>query len=182
MLKNTQSFNHTAQENKYFSDSQLYTYSAHYPNIMQSMCFRIQTFEEARRLAAKLSQYYPNPNQAETGLNELLINAIEHGNLNISFEEKQKILQDNAWINTVYERLFLIKNKQKKVIVKFEKTPGCITTHIKDQGEGFAWKKFLNRQPDFSANGRGIFIAQNFAFDSLEYIDNGSHVISRTFY
>lgn len=170
------------QKNSHFFSHDLTVYSAHYPNLIQSMHYQLQTFEEARRLATKLSQYYPNQNQAETGLNELLINAIEHGNLNINFEEKQKILQDNEWMNTVYERLFLLKNKQKKVFVKFEQTPDCLTVQIKDQGKGFAWQKFLDHQPSFTTpNGRGIFIAQNFAFDTLEYLGNGSHVICRVY-
>tara|TARA_R110002110_G_scaffold195770_1_gene405431 strand:+ start:33824 stop:34360 length:537 start_codon:yes stop_codon:yes gene_type:complete len=158
-----------------------YSHQLSYPSIIHQVRYQLQTFEEARKVAYQLSKYYPSPNRAETGINELLINAIEHGNLDISFEEKQRILQDNAWMNTVYERLFLLKNKQKKVIVQLEQTPDCITVQIKDQGEGFNWRKFLDNKPGFTPNGRGIFIARHYAFDTVEYQGNGNHVICRSY-
>jgi anti-sigma regulatory factor (Ser/Thr protein kinase) len=177
MLKNVYPL---GQNNSVLPDES-HSHQRDHPSIIQQKNYQLQTFEEARNVAYQLSQHYPFASRAETGLNELLINAIEHGNLNINFEEKQRILQDNDWMNTVYERLFLLKNKQKKVYIQFEKIPACITVQIKDQGDGFEWHKFLDNKPGSSANGRGIFIAKNYAFDTLEYLGNGNHVICRSY-
>lgn len=157
-------------------------YDASYPGIIQQQYFQVQTFEEARKLAHNLSKKFPHPNQAELGLNELLMNAIEHGNLNISFEEKHKILQNNDWMNTVYERLFMQENKKKKVFIMFEKTASCVSIHIQDQGDGFNWQHYLGKAPNAQINGHGIFLAKNYAFDCLEYYGNGNYVVGRAYF
>ena len=177
MLKNVYPL---GKNNSVYANENL-PHQLYYPNIIQQKNYQLQTFEEARKVAYQLSKHYPSPSRAETGLNELLINAIEHGNLDISFEEKQQILQDNAWMNTVYQRLFLQQNKKKKVLIQFEQTPGCITVQIQDQGEGFKWHTFLNNKPGFAPNGRGLFLAQHYAFDTLEYLGKGNHVICRSY-
>lgn len=49
--------------------------------MLLSADFRLRTLEEARRLTLMLSQACPDPKRVVLGLSELLINAVEHGNL-----------------------------------------------------------------------------------------------------
>lgn len=42
---------------------------------------------------------------------------------------------------------------------------------ITDQGEGFAWERYLEMDPSraFDTHGRGIAMARMISFDSVEY-------------
>lgn len=172
---------HSSNAEKKYSQRSQPSYRSTYLKALQIRYFQIQTFEEARKVAFELAKSYPHPTIAETGLNELMMNAVEHGSLNISFDEKHKILNENNWMNTIYERLFSPDNKKKKVSIRFEKTPTCITTIVQDQGEGFDWTRFTDNQPTPDLNGHGIFLAKHYSFDDLEYIGNGNTVISRVY-
>lgn len=150
-------------------------------NIIQLKYFRFQTFEEGRRTAQYISDFCPNPLKAEAGLNELFMNAIEHGNLGITYEEKNNILTKNKWLSTVHERLFLPENRGKQVKVVFEKTIDAITIFIKDCGQGFNWRPFLSHHNKFNYNGRGIMIAKQYAFDEVNYNNPGNEVTCRIY-
>ncbi len=41
------------------------------------------------------------------GLSELLVNAIEHGNLEIGYDEKSRLLQSEGWQGEIDRRLAL---------------------------------------------------------------------------
>jgi DNA-binding response OmpR family regulator len=140
--------------------------------------FTVQHLEEADNLAALLAKICPEPDKVVLGLWELLINAVEHGNLNISYEEKSELLQKNIWRQEVDRRTRLPENAGLKVKVHFERTPDEITITIEDMGSGFDWKPFLDFSPDrvFDTHGRGIAIAGNYSFHHLEYIDKGNKV------
>ena len=56
--------------------------------------FHLSTMLEARTLAGSLSGYYPHPQRTILGISELLINAVEHGNLGITYMEKSQLLKD----------------------------------------------------------------------------------------
>ncbi len=56
--------------------------------LMEEARFRLCTFEEAKNLAFLIANCFPDPRSAVYGLNELLINAVEHGNLGITYDEK----------------------------------------------------------------------------------------------
>lgn len=148
----------------------------HFPEIIQMQQVSFRTFEEARSIAMHMSEWCPNPLQAQAGLNELFINAIEHGNLGITYEEKNQILKKNTWLSTVYGRLFMAENKTKRVRVCFIKTPDCIQIKIKDSGKGFNWKPYLSLQDNRRFNGRGIMIAKEYAFDDIAFNSLGNEV------
>ena len=55
------------------------------------------------------------------GLVELMINAIEHGNLGITYEEKTDLLDSNLWSVEVNRRIRLEENKNKYAVVTYQK-------------------------------------------------------------
>ena len=59
--------------------------------------FQLRTLPEVRTLATALSAYYPQPQRVFLGISELMVNAVEHGNLGISYEEKSRLLQERRW-------------------------------------------------------------------------------------
>ena len=97
-------------------------------------------------------------------LMELLMNAIEHGNCKISYEEKSEYLNQGGDI------LDLIRKKcqdpevdKKKVYLNYRINPKKSIIRIRDEGEGFNWKKQVpptGEEGTKEMHGRGIFMAR----------------------
>ena len=140
--------------------------------------FAIRTIDEARDLAGVLANACPEPETAVIGLTELLVNAVEHGNLGITYEEKSALRNCHAWEAEVQRRLELAENAAKQVDVQFHRVNGEIQFHIRDAGKGFEWKRFLDIDPRraFDTHGRGILLARHFSFSALEYAGAGNEV------
>jgi len=140
--------------------------------------FSIRLIDEVDNLAALLAKMCPEPDKVVLGLWELLINAVEHGNLGITYEEKSELLSQDAWRQEVDRRTKLPEHADKRVKIHVERTPEGITFVIEDMGPGFDWKPYLEFSPDrvFDSHGRGIAIAGNYSFESIEYMGNGNKV------
>lgn len=107
---------------------------------------------------------------------ELLINAIEHGNCKITFEEKSKWLEQNRDI------MDLIREKNKDPAVKAKKVYFSYTItaeetriSIKDEGDGFDWRGTLKKKLTPGLHGMGMQMA-NIYVDNLSYNDKGNEV------
>jgi len=114
------------------------------------------------------------------GIQEMIINAIEHGNLQINFEEKSKILRNGLNINEIIEkRAKLLENSSKKVKITFILTQQKVTYIIKDQGSGFDIKKIMieieHNLNTYTEHGRGIFLTKKY-FDEFYYNKEGNEV------
>lgn len=146
--------------------------------LLRRVEFTLHTVDEARMLAASLASLYPDPQRTLLGLSELLINAVEHGNLGISYQEKSVLLQEVRWEQEIKRRLALPENSGKEVHVLLEHLPAKICITITDCGEGFDWVQYLEMSPDraFDPNGRGIAMSRMMSFDSLEYLGKGNQV------
>ncbi|MFC2155882.1 response regulator, partial [Acidobacteriota bacterium] len=59
----------------------------------------------------------------KNGLQELLINAVEHGNLNISYEEKQELLEKGDYNAHLKEKASHPEYSDKYVVIKVFSTP-----------------------------------------------------------
>jgi len=142
--------------------------------------FVFRTLGEARHVATVLANACPNPQTAVFGLVELLVNAVEHGNLGISFNEKASLLKQGDWAGEVERRLGLPDYINKKVTVSLEITEDEIRFVIKDEGKGFDSDQYLRIDPDRACctHGRGIAMANMLSFDRLEYMEEGSKVLA----
>jgi DNA-binding response OmpR family regulator len=147
---------------------------------MRNSDFEIQTLDDARALTPFLARMFPEPENASIGIVELLINAIEHGNLEIGYEYKGKLLEQNNWLSETTRRLSLPAYRDKKVHIHLERHDDRIALTIRDEGMGFDWRGFetLSENRLFDLHGRGIAIA-NKIFDGLTYSAPGNIV---TFY
>lgn len=146
--------------------------------LMTQGSFTFKSLDHARMLAAKLANVCPNPNEVVIGLTELMINAVEHGNLGITYEEKSQLTLGNEWENEVVKRLTLPEYKDKYIEVEFVRTKKEIKFVITDQGSGFDWKQYMCISPDrvFDTHGRGIAMANLISFDQIEYLGSGNKV------
>jgi CheY-like chemotaxis protein/anti-sigma regulatory factor (Ser/Thr protein kinase) len=146
--------------------------------LLKDAHFRLQSVDEARNLAAFLANACPEPEKVVTGLSELLLNAVEHGNLGITYAEKTVLNREGRWLEEVNQRLQLTEHQHKRVDVHFNNDGHLIRIRICDQGEGFDWEQYLEIDPArvYDNHGRGIAMARMLSFDNLEYLGCGNEV------
>lgn len=142
--------------------------------------FHFRTLEEAGELAQLLADFCPNPQGVLFGLSELMINAIEHGNLGITYREKTLLLMENDWQAEVLRRLELPQFRDRVARVRFERSADKLCFTIADEGQGFDWQRYLDFDPSriFDPNGRGIAMAHRSNFSNIDYQGNGSTVVA----
>jgi len=140
--------------------------------------FAVTTPAEAQNVALLVGGLFPRPELATSGLYELLLNGIEHGNLGIGFKEKAKLLASGTWEEEISSRLNLPENTGKKVTLQVTQDPQRIEVLITDMGSGFVWRPYLEIEPSRAtmANGRGVAKANMLCFDTLSYLGNGNQV------
>ena len=142
--------------------------------------FHFQTINEGLGIINIIAHAFHNPEKIVYALGELVINAIEHGNLKISYAEKKELLYESKLEKEIALRTALPENKDKFATLKYKKFNDHIEIEIKDQGSGFAWEKYMSFDPERIAdpNGRGIATAK-VNFDLLQYTENGTKVICK---
>ncbi|MBK9502272.1 MAG: cyclic nucleotide-binding domain-containing protein [Leptospiraceae bacterium] len=111
-------------------------------------------------------------------LNEMLINAIEHGNCEITTDEKKEWMLDDRKMRELVE----LKKKDPKiasriVTLEYELLETKISITITDKGKGFDFKSFLNANllEVKGYSGRGILMTKCF-IDSITYHEPGNKV------
>lgn len=147
--------------------------------LLDSGRFSFRDLNEAKMLTTLLAAACPEPDKVAMGLSELLINAIEHGNLGISYKEKSQLIENEKWEAEIEQRLTLDEYAKLKVSVIFERKENEISILVSDQGEGFEWQQYLEMSPERSqdSHGRGIAMANMLSFNSVEYQGTGSEVL-----
>ncbi len=138
--------------------------------------------EITHRITRNLTKYLDpgNIKVIQIALREIIINAIEHGNLGLTFDEKSASMVNDNYFNLIRERQLISDNQDKKVHIDYSINDDCVIYTVADEGEGFNKEKYtsafqeeINEQLLF--HGRGISIARN-AFDSITYNDKGNLV------
>ena len=112
------------------------------------------------------------------GLFEMLLNAIEHGNLQIDYESKSEALHKNEFLKLFEQRRKDPNFINRRVFVDMEVDQGACRVDIRDQGSGFDWRRWISRRNSDSvlaAHGRGIMMTQLY-FDKIFYNEAGNHV------
>jgi CheY-like chemotaxis protein len=134
-----------------------------------------RTPKEATDLGTLLAKACPDPERVVLGLSELLVNAVEHGNLGIGYADKSELTRSGTWEEEIARRLALPELAARVATVRLERDPDAVTITIRDQGQGFDPTPYLQIDPDrvFDSHGRGIALANLLSFDALEYRDGG---------
>jgi DNA-binding response OmpR family regulator len=140
--------------------------------------FLFRSLDEAHYLAGALAALCPDPGPVAMGLTELLVNAIEHGNLEISYAEKKQLRQSDGWEDEVARRLRLPEFAERVAKVTIERAPDEVCFVVEDAGQGFDWQTYLEFDPQraFDPNGRGIAMARQVSFAQLQYRGRGNIV------
>ncbi len=141
-------------------------------HLIKECYFEASTLSDIRYLSTLLANFYPNPQLVVEGLSEILLNAFEHGNLGISYEDKTRLLLQDSWEQEVLQRQVLAENqnKNKKVLIHIKREITQITLIIRDERVGFDWRDnmALNAERATHSHGHGIAIANMLSFDPIE--------------
>ncbi|MDR2210506.1 MAG: ATP-binding protein [Spirochaetaceae bacterium] len=117
--------------------------------------------------------------QLQLALAELIVNAIEHGNCGISYEEKTKALERGiSPIDLIAEKCRDPAIQAKKVTFLWEIKADRSVFIIHDEGKGFDVKAHLEKvanQDEYSLHGRGIQMAAGLAHE-IKYNGKGNQV------
>lgn len=149
--------------------------------VMDNDPYNIKTY------ANLISNYLYNSNyinrdkrdRLHVALFEMLMNAVEHGNCNISYDEK------TDWLENHGDILDLIRAKsrqagvcEKRVYFSYRITPERSFFSVRDQGTGFDWRSRVVVDPsdvNLGMHGHGIQMT-NYYIENLGYNETGNEV------
>ncbi len=137
--------------------------------------------EISHRLTRNLGKYInmKEANLVKIGIREIILNSIEHGNLNISYEEKSEAQMNDNYFELIDERRKNFENRDKKVHIIFSISPVKAVYRITDSGNGFDHKNIAKKTAEANeemlAHGRGVLMAES-VFDKVVYNDKGNSV------
>ena len=142
--------------------------------------YQLRTRQDAHAIAGLLAPLCPIPESAYMGLIELMLNAVEHGNLAISYEEKTQLLTENRLSEEINRRLQLPEYQHRNAVVEFTREGDALAFKITDQGDGFDWEQYLEMSIERMTHnhGRGIAMSKSIAFTRLDYQGCGNCVIA----
>ncbi|MEY4195754.1 MAG: hypothetical protein RLZZ226_2122 [Pseudomonadota bacterium] len=146
--------------------------------------FSFRTPGEATDIATLLANVYPDPDRLVLGLSELMINAVEHGNLGINYGHKTDLIKTGRLTQEIQARLTHPDHADKKARIRFEREAESLRFLISDEGDGFDWPQFLEITPEraLHSHGRGIAMARMLSFDQIEYQGSGNRVLASVFH
>lgn len=138
------------------------------------------------RLTSNLRKYLEprDVNLVRLGLREIIINAIEHGNLNISFKEKSEAINENRYFQFVSIRQHDPEFSSKRINIEYSVNPDNVTYRIQDEGQGFDHWKLLstgNDSEEMLSHGRGVIMTRNI-FDEVTYNEKGNGVTLKKYF
>ncbi|HEY5615443.1 MAG TPA: response regulator [Bacteroidota bacterium] len=143
---------------------------------LQEGVFRFRSLSDGEYLAVRIANTTGSP-QYVVGITEIITNAIEHGNLGISYREKSELIEKGMWLKEIERRVELPENVNKYVQVTFKRYPDHLTLLIEDQGPGFEWKQYMlmDEVRVFDNHGRGIAITNKYL--KVEFQGKGNKVL-----
>lgn len=109
----------------------------------------------------------------ELAINEAITNAIEHGNLGITEQEKIALCERGELELERQRRSIAARKLGKTVTVKATFEPDKLAVKIADVGRGFDWMKRRKTRGVADLSGRGLNIIGNF-FDEVIYNKAGN--------
>lgn len=117
------------------------------------------------------------------GLYEMMVNAVEHGNLGITFDEKSRALEANRLTELMEERVKIPEINQRRVHVDCQISSRELYCKIRDEGNGFDHSTYTSvddpasmfEAMGASLHGRGIMLTR-LQFDDVRFNAKGNEV------
>ena len=146
--------------------------------LLKNAHFEFRTLDDVRSVSSLVACACSEADKVAMGLSELMINAIEHGNLGIGYEEKSNLRKQDLWEDEIEKRLSLPENNSVFASIEVLNEPEYVEYTISDQGQGFDWSEFMEFDTTrvMDNHGRGIAVANKLYFSKLKYLGNGNKV------
>lgn len=160
----------------YLEASRSLTKNAKPSPLLKSGQFTFKNLKEAKNLAQFLALMTRDAETIAMGYLELMINAIEHGNLGITYDEKTELVANGELQNEIKRRLASAEYKDKYVTVDLSRDDEKLAVTIQDMGKGFNFEEYMDFSLDraMDNHGRGIMMANKLSFDELSYTNQGN--------
>ncbi|MCP4134520.1 MAG: PAS domain-containing protein [bacterium] len=140
------------------------------------------------RITGSLKRYMisRNINLLRIALREIIINSVEHGNLDITYHQKTGLIIEGKYLEFIARRQNDPACSEKRVYIKYSIDPEKAVYTITDEGEGFDHQKILNANmedinEEMLVHGRGILMAREI-FNKIEYNEKGNEVVLTKYY
>lgn len=118
----------------------------------------------------------PDVEMLKMALGEILLNAIEHGNLGITMEEKSRAVKKGTYDRLVQRRLMDPAMAGRNVTLEVVMDRDRLEYIVTDEGDGFDYQKETGVDPGSRiGSGLGIQIARSF-FHEVRYEGKGNRV------
>jgi len=149
-----------------------------YPKLQSHEEFHFRTRAEAQHLARLIAINCENGEVIAAGLLMLMVKAIEHGNLEISFDKKAKLMVSGRLREEVKQRLEDPVLGQRQVKLIFDKYPCEYSFQLINEGLGLDCHQDLGNGADQTSESakKTSFLLKNVSFDKLEYSGDGKTV------
>jgi hypothetical protein len=139
----------------------------------------IRTFEDVERYGRFLATLFSLSPEMSIGVRELLINAVEYGNLEILGTEKTDLLNAGTYFDEIIDRLGSPRYADRYALLHVHCQGGLLRFRIVDSGDGFDWRAVVGREitASDSRHQRGIVLAEAAGFSAFRYVGKGNEVI-----
>lgn len=138
--------------------------------------------EMSYRLTRDVTRYSKEISQGQIriGLREMIVNSIEHGNLEITYDEKTEAQMNDRFIDLLRERQVNPEFRDRRVYIRYSINETEVRYIISDEGGGFDHRKITaadenSANDNWLSHGRGITLALGI-FDKVLYNEKGTEV------
>ena len=120
-------------------------------------------------------------NLLRLALREMIITAIEHGNLEATYEDQTAALEKNSYFEFIAERRQLPPYADRRVQILYSIDSEKVVYRITDQGKGFNHVMYMESASEKAnenmlSHGRGLVLSKNI-FDVVQYNERGNQVL-----
>ncbi|MCB1314897.1 MAG: PAS domain S-box protein [Leptospiraceae bacterium] len=136
----------------------------------------------AHQIGLGLTRYmeYDDAMSLRLALREIIINAIEHGNLAITFDEKSAAQNEGHYFDLLRDRQADPRYRDRRVYIRYAIDSRRARFLVRDQGAGFDHQEMMSRRPhdlneQVLMHGRGLIYAVS-EFDSVTFNQVGNAV------
>jgi CheY-like chemotaxis protein len=146
--------------------------------LLESCKFRFRTPGDIERLVPVIAALLPDPRRSVPGLSELMMNAIEHGNLEIGHDLKAEWIARGVYQEELAKRLRTTPYSSRWAELIVNRREDGLMIVIMDEGCGFCWQNLIGEEPAPVAElcGNGLAKAQRDSFDELRFNHIGNQV------
>lgn len=94
--------------------------------LISNVEYRFVTMDDITSLVPVLASMCPVPDVVAPGLSDLMVNAIEHGNLGVTYQEKSSLKWEGDWEGEINRRLALPQYCDRFATIRLERNAGSV--------------------------------------------------------